>query len=301
MRWQEYRSLATGLHSIEDFWRYGQSRFARAAIDCSQGYQQPKAEAAALLARRLTLEPEDLPELRSARLTPAECDWVLDAFYQREILRRPTAYILQEAWFAGLRFFVDERVLIPRSLLEPFIEEGFAPWIAATGVQRILEIGTGSGCLAVALAERFPEAMVDAVDISPAALAVAERNVRAHGLAERIRLLVSDLFSALPAERYDLIVSNPPYVDAAAMAALPPEYRHEPRLALAAGEDGLTCLVPLLQEAPEHLRAGGILVLETGDAEEALLTQYPELPLIWLEHPAGGYGACLARAEDFGA
>ncbi|WP_248884456.1 50S ribosomal protein L3 N(5)-glutamine methyltransferase [Acidithiobacillus acidisediminis] len=298
MRWQEYRSLATGLHSIEDFWRYGQSRFARAAIDCSQGYQQPKAEAAALLARRLALEPEDLPELRSARLTPAEGDWVLDAFYQREILRRPTAYILQEAWFAGLRFFVDERVLIPRSLLEPFIEEGFAPWIAATGVQRILEIGTGSGCLAVALAERFPEAMVDAVDISSAALTVAERNVRAHGLEERIRLLVSDLFSALPAERYDLIVSNPPYVDAAAMAALPPEYQHEPRLALAAGEDGLTCLVPLLQEAPEHLRAGGILVLETGDAEEALLTQYPELPLIWLEHPAGGYGACLLRPED---
>ena len=298
MRWQAYRELATGLESIEDFWRFGHSRFAQAGIDCSQGYQTPKAEAAALLARRLALEPEELPELRSARLSLAERELVLDAFYQREILRRPTAYILQEAWFAGMRFFVDEGVLIPRSLLEPFIEAGFSPWLNAAQVTRILEIGTGSGCMAVALAERFPEAQVDAVDISPAALTVAARNVALHGLEGRIHLLESDLFAALSGERYDLIVSNPPYVDAAAMAALPPEYRHEPRLALAAGEDGLDCLLPLLREAPEHLQPGGILALETGDAEEALLSQHPEFPLIWLEHPAGGYGACVLLADD---
>ncbi|WP_308389580.1 50S ribosomal protein L3 N(5)-glutamine methyltransferase [Acidithiobacillus sp. AMEEHan] len=298
MRWQQYRELAAGLESIEDFWRYGQSRFSQAGIDCSQGYQTPRAEAAALIARRLALEPEDLPELRAARLTALEREAVLDAFYQREILRRPTAYILQEAWFAGLRFFVDERVLIPRSLLEPFIEEGFAPWVDEQRVHRILEIGTGSGCMAVALAQRFPEAQVDAVDISPAALAVAMRNIASHGLEERIRLLESDLFAALPGERYDLIVSNPPYVDAAAMAELPPEYRQEPHLALAAGDDGLACLLPLVQAAPAHLRPGGVLVLETGDAEEALLSQYPDLPLIWLEHPAGGYGACLLLADE---
>ncbi len=297
MRWQRYRDLAMGLESIEDFWRYGQSRFTRAGIDCSQGYQMPRGEAAALLARRLALEPEDLPELRAARLIQEEREAILDAFYQREILRRPTAYILQEAWFAGLRFFVDERVLIPRSLLEPFLEQGFAPWLEEHRVQRILEIGTGSGCMAVALAQRFPEAQVDAVDISPDALAVAQRNVVAHGLAERVHLQKSDLFSALAGQRYDLIVSNPPYVNAAAMRELPPEYQHEPRLALAAGEDGLDCLLPLLQEAPAHLQPGALLVLETGDAEEALMAKYPDLPLIWLEHPAGGYGACLLLAE----
>ena len=298
MRWQQYRELAAGLESIEDFWRYGQSRFSRAGIDCSQGYQTPQAEAAALVARRLALEPEELPEMRAARLTASERDAVLDALYQREILRRPTAYILQEAWFAGLRFFVDERVLIPRSLLEPFIEDGFAPWLRAERVGRILEIGTGSGCMAVALAQRFPEAQVDAVDISPAALEVARHNVALHGLSARVQLQQSDLFSALAERRYDLIVSNPPYVDAAAMAELPPEYRHEPRLALAAGDDGLDCLLPILREAPAHLRPGGILALETGDAEEALLSQYPDLPLIWLEHPAGGYGACLLLVDE---
>ncbi|MEY2341792.1 50S ribosomal protein L3 N(5)-glutamine methyltransferase [Acidithiobacillus sp. IBUN Pt1247-S3] len=298
MRWQAYREIAVGLESIGDFWRYGQSRFTRAGIDCSQGYQTPRAEAAALVARRLALEPEDLPELRAARLTQEERAAVLYAFYQREILRRPTAYILQEAWFAGLRFFVDERVLIPRSLLEPFIEEGFAPWLAENRVQSILEIGTGSGCMAVALAQRFPEAQVDAVDISAGALAVAQRNVDTHGLSERVRLRRSDLFSALAGERYDLIVSNPPYVDAAAMAELPSEYRHEPRLALAAGEDGLDCLLPLLQETPSHLQPGGVLVLETGDAEAALMTKYPDFPLMWLEHPAGGYGACVLLAEE---
>jgi len=297
MRWQEYRELAAGLESIEDFWRFAYSRFARAQIDCSQGYQTPKAEAAALLARRLGLEPEELPDWIRARLSPAERETVLAAFFQREILRRPTAYILQEAWFAGLRFYVDERVLIPRSLLEPFIEAEFAPWLQADRVARILEIGTGSGCMAVALAQRFPQAAVDAVDVSADALAVAALNVAAHGLEERIRLLQSDLFAALAGQRYDLIVSNPPYVDAAAMAALPPEYCHEPRLALAAGADGLDCLLPLLREAPAYLQPGGILALETGDAEEALLTQHPEFPLIWLEHPAGGYGACVLLAE----
>jgi len=298
MRWQEYRNLAAGLESIEDFWRFAYSRFVGAQIDCSQGYQTPKAEAAALLARRLGLEPEELPDWTHARPSPAERETVLDAFFQREILRRPTAYVLQEAWFAGLRFYVDERVLIPRSLLEPFIETGFAPWLQVDPVTRILEIGTGSGCMAVALARRFPQAAVDAVDISADALAVAAQNVAAHGLEQRIRLLQSDLFAALSGERYDLIVSNPPYVDAAAMAALPPEYRHEPRLALAAGADGLDCLLPLLREAPVHLQPGGVLALETGDAEEALLTQHPEFPLIWLEHPAGGYGACVLLADS---
>jgi len=287
---RHYFALADSLYSIADFCRYGWSRFTAAAIDCSQGFQTPRAEACALVARRLGLEPEDLPQVRQCRLTRTEREEILDAFYQREVLRRPTAYILGEAWFAGLRFVVDERVLIPRSLLEPFIEEGFSPWVRADKVRRILEIGTGSGCMAVALARRFPEATIDAVDISPAVLELAAVNVRRHELEERIRLYPSDLYSAVGDARFDLIVSNPPYVDTAAMAELPPEYRHEPRLALAAGEDGLDCILPLVDRAQEHLLPGGALVVETGDAECALMARRPELPLIWLEHPAGGSG-----------
>lgn len=294
------RAPRAHLRSVADYLRWGASRFAAAGIDCSQGRQHPRAEAEYLLARALHLEPEDLSGLWTARLLPAEGERVLQFFYQRELLRRPAAYITGEAWFAGLRFRVDERVLIPRSLLEPFIEEGFSPWVEEDRVRRILEIGTGSACMAIALALRFPEAHVDAVDLSADALAVARANVRAHGLEGRVRLLESDLFSALGGERYDLILSNPPYVDAAAMAELPPEYRHEPRLALAAGEDGLACLLPLLDAAPRHLTPHGVLVVETGDAEEALIRRRPDLPLIWLEHPAGGSGAFLMLAEDEG-
>ncbi len=290
MRWSTYFAAADGLRTVGDLWRYGHSRFAAAGLDCSQGYQNPRDEAAVLVARTLTLEPEDLGNCLLARLTASEVEKVLYAFYQREILRRPSAYVLGEAWFAGRRFAVDERVLIPRSLLEPFIEEGFAPWVNPGRIHRILEVGTGSGCMAVALALRFPKAAVDAVDISSDALALASENIRRHGLEDRIRLLQSDLFSAVHGQKYDLVVSNPPYVDADAMADLPPEYRHEPHLALAAGEDGLSCLLPLLEQAPSHLEPHGVMVVETGDAELALMDRLPDLPLVWLDHPAGGSG-----------
>lgn len=294
MRLEQYIHLAGHtLSSVGDFRRWGASRFAAARLDFSQGQQNPRAEADLILARALHLEPEDLGDFSNARLLPEEKYLVLNHFYQREMLRRPAAYITGEAWFAGLRFMVDERVLIPRSLIEPFIEEGFAPWVDETRVRRILEIGTGSGCMAITMALRFPHAAVDAVDISPDALNVARANVLQHGLEDQVQLYQSDLFSALPGQSYDLIISNPPYVDAAAMAELPPEYTHEPRLALAAGTDGLDCLLPLLEQAPQHLEAGGVLIVETGDAEIALSEQRPDLPLIWLEHPAGGSGVFL--------
>ncbi|MBN2680059.1 50S ribosomal protein L3 N(5)-glutamine methyltransferase [Acidithiobacillus montserratensis] len=294
MRLEQYIHLAGHtLSSVGDFRRWGASRFAAARLDFSQGQQNPRAEADLILARALHLEPEDLGDFSNARLLPEEKHLVLNHFYQREMLRRPAAYITGEAWFAGLRFMVDERVLIPRSLIEPFIEEGFAPWVDETRVRRILEIGTGSGCMAITMALRFPHAAVDAVDISPDALNVARANVLQHGLEDQVQLYQSDLFSALGGQRYDLIISNPPYVDAAAMAELPPEYTHEPRLALAAGTDGLDCLLPLLEQAPQHLEAGGVLIVETGDAEIALSEQRPDLPLIWLEHPAGGSGVFL--------
>ena len=301
MNLEQYAALAiTALHTVTDYRRWGASRFAAAGLDFSQGQQQPRAEADTLIAWALHLEPEDLAELGAARLLDGEKSTILNYFYQREILRRPTAYITGEAWFAGLRFSVDERVLIPRSLLEPFIEEGFAPWVEASQVQRILEIGTGSGCMAIILALRFPDSEVDAVDISAEALAVDRANVRRYGVEDRVHLHQSDLFAALDGQRYDLILSNPPYVDAAAMAELPPEYRHEPHLALAAGDDGLDCLLPLLEQAPHHLQTGGVLVVETGDAEEALIRRRPDLPLIWLEHPAGGSGAFLVVAAADG-
>ncbi|WP_414040374.1 50S ribosomal protein L3 N(5)-glutamine methyltransferase [Acidithiobacillus sp. M4-SHS-6] len=294
MRLETYMQLAENvLTTLGDFRRWGASRFAAADLDFSQGQQNPRAEADLILARALHLEPEDLGDFNNARLLPEEKSLVLNHFYQREILRRPAAYITGEAWFAGLRFMVDERVLIPRSLIEPFIEEGFAPWVDETRVRRILEIGTGSGCMAITLALRFPHAEVHAVDISTDALNVARVNVQRHGLEDQVRLYQSDLFSALDGQRYDLIISNPPYVDAAAMAELPLEYTHEPRLALAAGADGLDCLLPLLEQAPQHLEAGGVLIVETGDAEIALNEQRPDLPLIWLEHPAGGSGVFL--------
>ncbi len=294
MRLEQYiQPVESELFSVVDLRRWGASRFAAAHLDFSQGQQNPRAEADLILARALRLEPEDLDDFNTARLLPDEKRQILKHFYQREILRRPAAYITGEAWFAGLRFMVDERVLIPRSLIEPFIEEGFAPWVEETRIRRILEIGTGSGCMAITLALRFPHAEVDAVDISPNALNVARTNVQRHGLEHQVHLYPSDLFSALAGQRYDLIISNPPYVDAAAMAELPPEYTHEPRLALAAGVDGLDCLLPLLEQAPAHLEAGGVLIVETGDAEIALSEQRPDLPLIWLEHPAGGSGVFL--------
>lgn len=301
MNLEQYTALADdALQTITDFRRWGASRFAAAGLDFSQGQQQPRGEADALLAAALHLEPEDLAEFGAARLLDREKTTIFKHFYQREILRRPAAYITGEAWFAGLRFSVDERVLIPRSLLEPFIEEGFAPWVEASQLRHILEIGTGSGCMAITLALRFPEAEVDAVDISADALSVALANIRRYGLEDRVHLHQSDLFAALEGRRYDLILSNPPYVDAATMAELTPEYRHEPRLALAAGEDGLDCLLPLLEQAPHHLEGGGVLVVETGDAEEALIRRRPDLPLIWLEHPAGGSGAFLVVAAADG-
>ncbi|MBE7565259.1 50S ribosomal protein L3 N(5)-glutamine methyltransferase [Acidithiobacillus thiooxidans] len=294
MRLEKYVQLAENeLFTVADLRRWGSSRFAAADLDFSQGQQNPRAEADLILARALHLEPEDLADFSGARLLPEEKRRVLQHFYAREILRRPAAYITGEAWFAGLRFMVDERVLIPRSLIEPFIEEGFAPWVEESRIQRILEIGTGSGCMAITLALRFPYAEIDAVDISLEALNVARSNVQKYGLEDQVHLYQSDLFSALQGQRYDLVISNPPYVDAAAMAELPPEYTHEPRLALAAGTDGLDCLLPLLEQAPRHLEAGGVLIVETGDAEVALSEQRPDLPLIWLEHPAGGSGVFL--------
>jgi ribosomal protein L3 glutamine methyltransferase len=216
---------------------------------------------------------------------------------ERIATRRPAAYLAGRAWFAGLEFEVDERVLVPRSPLAEFLAEGGAPWLEPGRVERVLDVGTGSGCLAIAAAMAFPGAVVDAVDVSADALAVAARNVERHGLADRVRLLESDHFAAVAGERYDLILSNPPYIPLARMHELPQEYAHEPALALVSGEDGLDSVRAILQDAGLFLRPGGVLVVEVGEVEEAVAATWPELPFIWLEFEHGGSGVFLLTAD----
>ena len=211
--------------------------------------------------------------------------------------RLPLAYLTREAWFAGMRLYVDKRVCIPRSPLAELIEAGFAPWLNPGGARRIIDLCTGSGCIAAACAFAFPEAEVVATDLSPASLCVAERNVRRLGLAGRVELRRGDLFAGARG-KFDLIIANPPYVPAGACGSLPREYRHEPRMALAAGADGLAIASRILEEAPGHLAEGGLLVLEVGQVADDLAAAHPELPFLWPSLERGGEGVLLLRSED---
>ena len=275
----------------------GARRLRRAGVFFGHGTDNARDESAALVLHALGL-PHDGDRIRYEQRVDSRGIERADALITRRIEERiPAVYLTGETWFAGLPFHVDRRVLIPRSPIAELIERRFAPWIDPARVRRVLDIGTGSGCIAIACAKALPRARVDAADISPEALEVAAINVRRHRVGRRVRLVLSDHFSALPGERYDIIVANPPYVGRREMSGLPPEYRHEPQLALAAGRDGLDSVRVILREAARHLTAGGLLVVEVGNTEAAVRRAYGGLPFLWLEFERGGGGVFLLCRE----
>jgi ribosomal protein L3 glutamine methyltransferase len=278
--------------------RSGAARFAAARLAFGHGTSSAADEAAFLVAHALRVPLERLPALAGARPSAARATAVQRLFDRRIGERRPAPYLVREAWLAERRFYVDERAIVPRSHIAELLREGLAPWTGAPRkVRAALDLCTGSGCLAVLLAGSFPRARIDAADISPAALEVARINVRRYRLGKRIRVVRSDLFSALARRRYDLIVSNPPYVTAPAMRRLPPEYRHEPRLALAAGEDGLALVRRILRRARAHLNPGGLLVVEVGSGRSRVERAFPRAGFTWPEL-AAGYPVFVATRDQ---
>lgn len=283
--------------SLRQMVEWGADQFEAAKLYFGHGTDNAMDEAAWLTASALGVRP-DYDGVDVERLLSTQEQEVIVALFERRISeRKPAAYLIHEAWFAGLAFYVDERVLIPRSPIAELIENGFQPWLGNHPAGHILEIGTGSACIAITCALAFPEAKVDATDISEDALAVAGQNRSRYQLEDQLELLKSDLFSALSGRRYDIIVSNPPYVDAEDMAALPEEFRHEPELGLTAGDDGLDLVTPMLAQASGYLNPGGILVVEVGNSMEALQARFAEVPFTWLEFEYGGQGVFVLDAE----
>jgi ribosomal protein L3 glutamine methyltransferase len=298
--------VASGeLLTLLDFVRYAVSRFNEAKLTFAHGTTDPVAEAAFLVCEALHLHPDQFESFATARVTAAEGKQILDLIGRRVTTRKPAAYLVNKIYMRGIPFFVDERVIVPRSYIGELLDSHFAAengegasLVDPANVANVLDLCTGSGCLAILAARHFPNAAIDAVDISKDALAVAARNVTDHGLEHRVTLHRGDLFAPLGDKRYDLIISNPPYVDAEGMAALPPECRAEPRLAFDGGADGLAVVRRILDEAGRHLSSEGGLLCEIGRGRDNLEAAFPRLPLLWLDSEDSEAEVFFAAATD---
>jgi ribosomal protein L3 glutamine methyltransferase len=287
------------LRTLRDLLRFSVSRFNEAGLFFGHGSASAYDEAAYLILHTLHLPLDRLEPFLDARLTSDELDQVLGIIKRRATEKIPAAYLTNEAWLGDFSFFVDERVIVPRSFIAELLREQLAPWIRNPDeVNSALDLCTGSGCLAILLAHAFPNVMIDAADISQEALEVAQRNLADYNLEQQVNLVRSDLFAGLRGRTYDLIISNPPYVSAEAMAALPQEYRHEPERALASGADGLEAIRTILNEAADHLTDRGLLIVEIGHNRDKLGQVYPETPFTWLETSAGDEFVFLLKRDQ---
>ena len=294
-----YQQAQAELETLRDLLRFAVSRFEEAGLFFGHGSDNAWDEAVYLVLHTLHLPIDNLTPFIDARLTSNERAAVLAVIERRIKARLPAAYLTHEAWLGDFRFYVDERVIVPRSHIAELLREQLNPWVSDPwAIGRVLDLCTGSGCLAILAAHAFPEAAVDAVDISSDALAVAQRNVADYGLEDRLNLIESDAFAGIAGRKYDVIISNPPYVNAESMDALPHEYRQEPELALASGEDGLDFTRIILSRAAEHLNPGGVLVVEIGHNRDALEAAFPDTPFTWLDTEAGDRYVFMLRREE---
>jgi len=290
--------MTNELHTIADLIRYAASRFNAAGLTFGHSHDNAIDEATHLVLSCLHLPPDLPPAYGSARVTAIEKNRVLSLLDRRIETREPVAYLVGEAWFAGMPFKSDARALVPRSPIAELIEDGFSPWLDGRDVERVLDLCTGSGCIGIAMAAHNPRWRVDIADISDDALALARENIALHQLGKQVRAVRSDLFSGLAGERYDLIVSNPPYVTDEEYSALPGEYAHEPKLGLTAGADGLDIALRILRDAPDHLSDDGLLIVEVGESEHALGTLLPDVPFVWIEFKVGPMGVFALERHD---
>ena len=285
------------LFTLRDYIRWGASEFTGAKLYFGHGTDNAWDESEQLVLHAINLTPPLAEEWLDARLTRVERARVVQNLRRRVDERIPAAYITGQAWFAGLPFIVDERVLVPRSPISELIQQQFSPWLVNEPTQ-ILDLCTGSGCIGIACAYAFPNAEVQLSDISFDALEVAEENIQQHDLEERVFAMQSDLFANLVGQKFDLIVSNPPYVDADDLASMPPEYHAEPEIGLGSGDDGLDFTRRLLREASDYLNDDGVLIVEVGNSWVALEEAYPDMPFTWIEFERGGHGVFMLRKAD---